>query len=377
VTDATSTGTPTAGGFSDADRAYMARALLLAGQGLDTTDPNPRVGCVLVRDGRIVGEGAHLRAGGPHAEVFALRAAGAEARGATAYVTLEPCNHHGRTPPCSVALVDAGVERVVYALRDPNPRVDGGGAARLAAAGIRVEAGLMAGEAAAMNPGFLRRMAGGLPWVRVKLAMSLDARTALAGGESRWITGEAARQDVQRFRARSSVVLTGSGTVLADDPAMTVRLPGSDRQPLRVVLDSLLRTPATARILDAPGNVLVVGTRDDAGRRAALEARGARVEILPADAAGHASLAAVLARLSALQANEVWVEAGPVLAGAFVAAGLVDELVVYVAPSLIGGDARPLVSLPSLASLDQRRRLVFTDFRAVGDDLRLIARPVH
>ncbi len=326
---------------------------------------------MLVRDGQVVGEGWHQHAGGPHAEPAALAAAGELARGATAYVTLEPCNHYGRTPPCSEALIAAGVARVVYALADPNPKAIGGGA-RLAAAGIRVESGLLAEEAAQLNPGFLRRMRGGLPWVRVKIAASLDGRTALASGESRWITSKAARTDAQYGRARSSVVLTGVGTILADDPAMNVRVPESDRQPLRVVLDSRLRTPPQARLIDREGQVLVIATHDDAHRRGGLERLGVEVAILPGSA-GRPDLAGVLQLLAARGANEVWVEAGATLAGAFVHQGLFDELVVYLAPTLLGPDARGLLALPPLAALEHKPALRFTGCRAVGDDLCITA----
>jgi len=349
----------------------MARALELAQRGLYTTDPNPRVGCVLVRDGEVVGEGWHQRAGGPHAEAAALTAAGAAARGATAYVTLEPCNHHGRTPPCSEALLAAGVARVVYAIGDPNPQAVGG-AARLAAAGIEVASGLMAQQAGQLNAGFLRRMRGGLPWVRVKLAASLDGRTALANGESRWITSKAARTDAQHGRARSSVILTGVGTILADDPALNVRIPDSDRQPLRVVLDSSLRTPSDARVINREGKVLVIAVRDEATRRLSLERQDVEVVVLP-DAGGRPDLKAVLQLLAARGANEVWVEAGATLAGAFVRQGLFDELVVYLAPTLLGPAARALLDLPLLADLAQRTALRFTGCRAVGDDLCITA----
>lgn len=357
--------------WTDADRLHMARAIELAARGLYTTDPNPRVGCVLVRDGQLLGEGWHERPGGPHAEAAALAAAGGDARGATAYVSLEPCNHHGRTPPCSEALIAAGVARVVYAVGDPNPVAVGGGA-RLAAAGVRVESGLLEQQAAALNPGFLRRMRGGLPWVRVKLAASLDGRTALASGESRWITSKAARTDAQYGRARSSVVLTGIGTILADDPAMNVRIPESQRQPLRVILDSQLRTPPESRVIDREGQVLVIGTRDDAGRRAALEKLGVQVHLADA-AAGRPDLRQVLQHLATRGANEVWVEAGATLAGAFVAAGLFDELVIYLAPTLLGPDARALMQLPPLAALAARPALHFTGCRSVGDDLCITA----
>lgn len=353
--------------WSDADRAAMTRALELARNGLYTTDPNPRVGCVLVREGRVVGEGWHQRAGQAHAEPNALAAAGEAARGATAYVTLEPCNHYGRTPPCSLALIEAGVARVVYALDDPNPEVAGQGAARLRAHGIEVAVGLMAEAAEALNPGYLRRRRSGMPFVRVKLAASIDGRTALASGESRWITSRPARHDVQHGRAMSSVVLTGIGTILADDPALNVRIPDSDRQPLRVVLDSRLRTPPESRVIDREGQVLIVATTDDAERRGQLERLGAEVVVLPGS--GRPQLRAVLQLLATRGANEVWVEAGATLAGAFVREQLFDELVVYVAPTLLGADARPLLDLPPLAQLDDRPRLRFAGCRQVGEDL--------
>lgn len=368
-------------GGAERDLQYMRRALQLAERGLNSTDPNPRVGCVLVqqRNGSdcIVGEGWTAPVGGPHAEVQALRAAGAQAAGATAYISLEPCAHYGRTPPCAQALIEARVARVVYAADDPNPLVNGAGAAALRAAGIPVAGGLLAGESRALNPGFFRRMQTGLPWVRLKLAASLDARTALASGESRWITGEASRADVQRWRARSSVVLTGSGTALADDPALNVRLAGVERQPLRVLLDSALRVPAEARLFAPPGQALVFTASADTGRRALLEQRGVRVESAAlADQGAGLALEPILRQLADQSANEVWIEAGARLAGAFVGAGLVDELVVYLAPRLLGEQARPLLQLPAPARLADAQRLRFVDCTQIGDDLRLIARPV-
>jgi diaminohydroxyphosphoribosylaminopyrimidine deaminase / 5-amino-6-(5-phosphoribosylamino)uracil reductase len=355
------------------DARHMARALKLAARGLHTTDPNPRVGCVIASGETVLGEGWHELAGGPHAEVLALRAAGAAARGATAYVTLEPCSHHGRTPPCADALLAAGVGRVVFAVRDPNPRVNGGGAARLLAAGLEVQGGLLEAAARALNPGFFSRMERGRPWLRLKLAMSLDGRTALATGESRWITGAAARADVQRLRARAGAILTGSGTVLADDPRLDVRLPGVTRQPLRVVLDTSLVIPPRARLLEPPGEVLLF-TAAPVAAAGALAARGVRVETLPRAPAG-LDLAAVLARLAALEVNELHVECGPRLAGALLTAGLVDELVTYVAPALLGPAARPLVDLPPLADLAQRLEFAIHDVRRLGPDLRLELRP--
>jgi len=348
----------------------MARALELARRGLYTTDPNPRVGCVLVRDGQVVGEGWHERAGGPHAEAAALNATGERARGATAYVTLEPCSHFGRTPPCADALIAAGVARVVFAQEDPNPEVSGRGAARLSEHGIRVESGLMAEEAEKLNPGYFKRRREGMPWVRVKLAASIDGRTALADGESRWITSKAARTDAQYGRARSSAILTGIGTILADDPALNVRIPESNRQPLRVVLDSQLRMPSDSRVINREGSVLVIGVQDDAARRQSLERQGVEVVILPARD-GRPDPAEVLKLLGSRGANEIWLEAGATLAGAFIAAGLFDELVVYLAPTLLGPDARALAGVPPLASLEDRLRLRFGEVRQVGDDLCL------
>jgi diaminohydroxyphosphoribosylaminopyrimidine deaminase/5-amino-6-(5-phosphoribosylamino)uracil reductase len=362
--------------FTPEDARYMARALTLARRGLYTTDPNPRVGCVIVKDGRVVGEGWHERAGGPHAEIRALAAAGPAARGATVYLTLEPCCHHGRTPPCSEALIAAGVARVVAAMQDPNPKVAGKGFAALAARGIAVAEGLMAAEAEALNPGFISRMRRGRPYVRIKLAASLDGRTALANGESRWITGEAARADVQRWRARSSAILTGVGTVLADDPSLTVRAYDIGRQPLRVVVDSALRTPPRARLLALPGRTLIATTCSaaDGPKAAALRAAGAEIVALPA--AGNrqrVSLPALLDELARREVNEILVEAGATLSGALVAERLADELVLYYAPHLLGDSARGLFALPPLAALADRIELEIRDVRAVGRDWRILA----
>lgn len=359
--------------FSPDDARYMARALVLARRGLYTTDPNPRVGCVIVRDGRVVGEGWHVRAGEPHAEILALAVAGDQARGATVYLTLEPCCHHGRTPPCSEALIAAGVARVVAAMEDPNPKVAGKGFAALAAHGILVEHGLMAAEAQALNPGFVQRMRSGRPYVRLKLAASLDGRTALASGEAKWITGEAARADVQRLRARSSAILTGIGTVLADDPSLTVRAFDIGRQPLRVVLDEQLQMPATARLLRLPGKTVIVAAGNDAERAMALRQAGAEIVVLPATADGRVSLPALMQELARREVNEVLVEAGATLCGALLRANLVDELVLYYAPHLLGDSARGMFALPPLADMAGRIEVQITDVRPVGRDWRLIA----
>lgn len=362
--------------FSALDHRFMSRALELAERGLMTTDPNPRVGCVIARDGEALAEAWHERVGEPHAEVLALRAAGARARDATLYVTLEPCSHQGRTPPCTDAVLAAGISRVVCAMVDPNPLVRGAGIARLEAAGLKMECGLLSAEAEALNCGFVQRMRRGTPWVRLKFGASLDGRTALSSGASRWITGEAAREDVQRWRARSSAVLTGSGTILTDDPRLDVRLPGAERQPLRVVLASSLDIPATARVLERPGEVLVFTATADASRRAALESRGARVEAIGDNGKGGLDLRNVLSRLAELEANEVWVECGPRLAGALMEHELVNELVLYVAPHVLGSGARGMFELQEPASLEQRRRFEYVDVRRIGEDVRLIARPV-
>ena len=361
---------PSADRFSAADHAHMARALQLAARGRFTTSPNPRVGCVIVRGGRVVGEGWHARAGTPHAEIHALKAAGDAARGATVYVTLEPCSHHGRTPPCAEALIQAGVARVVAAMNDPNPLVAGGGIAMLTLAGIQAEVGLMEAGARALNPGFVSRMTRQRPWVRLKTASTLDGKTALANGASQWITGAAARADVQTLRARACAILTGSGTVLADNPRMNVRDFDIGRQPLRVVVDSGLRTSADAAILPA----LVACHHAAPGARAALEQAGAEVIALPGTD-GRVDLAALLALLAQRGINELHVEAGAALNGALIKAGLVDEWVAYLAPLAVGDDARGLFDRPSLATLADAARFKLADVRQVGDDLRLTLLP--
>lgn len=360
--------------FSALDHRHMARALELAARGLCTTDPNPRVGAVIARDAEVLGEGWHERAGEAHAEVHALRAAGDRARGATLYVTLEPCNHFGRTPPCTDAVIAAGIARVACAMADPNTTVDGGGIEKLRAAGIDVANGLLEAAAQELNQGFVRRMRERLPWVRLKLGVSLDGRTALASGESRWITGEAARADVQRWRARSSATLTSAATVLRDDPRLDVRLEGATRQPLRVILDGNLEVAADARILEPPGRVLIFTAASNAAPRAMLEQHGARIESVERGAAG-LDLQAVMRRLAALEVNELWVECGARLAGALVEVRLVNELVIYVAPHLLGTDARGMFDLTLRSSLAERIAWRFTDVRRVGDDLRIVAQP--
>ncbi|MFW2405295.1 MAG: bifunctional diaminohydroxyphosphoribosylaminopyrimidine deaminase/5-amino-6-(5-phosphoribosylamino)uracil reductase RibD [Gammaproteobacteria bacterium] len=354
------------------DHAFMARALQLARRGLYTTDPNPRVGCVLVRGDEIIGEGWHEYAGGPHAEVAALGSAG-NATGATAYVTLEPCCHHGRTPPCTDALLNAHVARVVIASEDPNPDVAGEGVATLIAAGVDVDCGVLESAAQVLNPGFMKRMRTGLPFVRSKIATSLDGRTALANGASQWITGQAARDDVQRLRARSSAIVTGAGTVLADDPSLNVRAPnlGEVRQPVRVVVDSQLRMSPQAKMLELPGEVIVMTASGDDAKRAALENAGARVERVDSTEVGRVDLESVLGRLGELEINEVLVEAGAGLNGAMLQAGLIDELIVYMAGSVLGGDARGMFDISELVDMSLRKEFELGDVRHVGNDLRL------
>lgn len=363
---------------TEQDRRYMARAIELAKKGLYTTDPNPRVGCVLVKHDQIVGEGWHAVAGGPHAEVNALAQAQGDAQGATAYVTLEPCAHYGKTPPCANALVAAGVSRVVIGSGDPNPQVGGQGIQILQQAGIEVTQGVLQTEAEALNPGFLKRMRTGLPWVRCKMAMSLDGRTAMADGESQWITGPPARQDVQRLRARSSAVLTGIGTVMADDPSLTVREALLEepvrRQPLRIVLDSALRLSPTAKLFETDTPVWVITLSDNVEQIQALEAVGARVmtcESNSDDGRRRLNLRSVLQLLGSEGCNEVLVESGAVLAGGFVEQGLLDELIIYIAPCLMGSEARALFSLPTINRMADKQSLQITNVRPVGQDWRM------
>lgn len=355
----------------------MQRALRLAQKGLYSTDPNPRVGCVLVKNGTVVGEGWHRKAGEPHAEVLALAQAGESAENATAYVTLEPCSHTGKTPPCADALIRARVARVIVAMQDPNPLVAGDGLKKLQASGIQVICGLMEAQARALNPGFIKRMETGLPYVRIKMAMSLDGRTAMASGESQWITGTAARQDVQLLRARSSAILTGIGTVLSDDPSMNVRLSAEAlqvdevRQPLRVVLDSSLHFPAKAKIAEAGGEVLVMSTV-----KAETENQHCRF-VQVAEKNGLVDLRAALQYLAAHEVNEVHVEAGAILSGAFLQQQLADEIVVYMAPHIMGDEAKGLFALPGLTQMKDRISLDIQDVRMLGKDLRIIAKPVY
>ncbi len=358
----------------------MTRALRLAKNGRYTTDPNPCVGCVLVRDGRIVGEGWHRRAGEPHAERNALAQAGTAACGATAYVTLEPCCHHGRTPPCIEALIAAGVVRVVCAMVDPNPLVAGQGLAMLQQAGIETETGVLEVEARELNPGFIKRMEQGRPYVHCKLAASLDGRTAMANGESQWISSEAARRDVQRLRAASSAILTGIGTVLSDDPSLNVRLTADDlpgmkprdpiRQPLRVVVDSHWRLPLNARMLGLSGMTLVVGVDDAPARMDALEAAGAQVYRCPQQA-GRVDLEALMIELAHRGINTILLETGATLAGAMLTAGLVDEIILYLAPHLMGDAAQGLFHLPMVTTMAERMPMKIIDVRQVGSDLRI------
>ncbi len=363
--------------FSAIDHAMMARALRLAERGAFTTKPNPMVGCVIAKDGEIVGEGWHQRAGGPHAEVLALQGVGDSARGATAYVTLEPCSHVGRTGPCADALVAAGVTRVVGAMRDPNPLVDGSGFERLRAAGIDVEIGLMEALARELNRGFLSRIERGRPWLRIKLAISIDGRSALASGDSKWISGDAARQDVQRWRARSGAILTGAGTVLIDDPLLTARLDDSAADyerdfvpPLRVVLDPGLATVARGRVREGDAPTLYIHAPD------ARMPRGIDAQHAPAPVhAGRFDLDAVLQLLAAREINEIQVEAGATLAGGFLAAGLVDELLLYVAPVILGERARPMFDGLPIDTMEERLRMEIVESRRIGDDVRLLMRP--
>jgi len=353
------------------DNFYISKVIQLAEKGLYTTQPNPRVGCVIVLNNEIVGEGYHQQAGEPHAEIYALKQAGKKAKGATAYVSLEPCSHQGKTPPCADALINAGIVRVVCAMQDPNPLVAGKGLKKLQQAGIETLSGVMQGEAEKLNPGFIKRMQTGLPFVRVKLAMSVDGRTAMASGESKWITGEPARADVQKLRARSSVVLTGSGTVLMDDPSMNVRVSANElgvavnvHQPLRAIIDSQLQVSLKSKIFKQSGETVVFSTQQ------------AQHVITVAEKNNKVDLSAVLKYLAdEHQANEVHVEAGSELCGALLAQQLVDEMVVYIAPHIMGDSAKGLFHFPELQTMQQRVDLEIKDIRAIGKDWRLTAVP--
>jgi diaminohydroxyphosphoribosylaminopyrimidine deaminase/5-amino-6-(5-phosphoribosylamino)uracil reductase len=359
-------------GFSATDHVLMARALRLAERGAYTTRPNPMVGCVVAHGDEVVGEGWHRKQGGPHAEVFALEAAGERAKGATAYVTLEPCSHTGSTPPCTDALIAAGVARVVAAMRDPNPQVDGSGFAKLRAAGIAVESGLMEAQAREQNRGFASRIERGRPWLRVKLASSIDGRTAAADGDSRWISGEASRRDVQRWRARSGAIVTGAGTVLADDPRLTVRFDDGIPfvPPLRVVLDPGLATVARGRVREGDAPTLYLHAPDAKPPRD----MGAEHVAVPVQG-GCFDLAAVLRLLAARGVNEVQVEAGATLAGSFLDAGLVDELLLYVAPVMLGEHARPLFGGLRIDDMAGRLHMRIVESRRIGADVRMLMRP--
>jgi diaminohydroxyphosphoribosylaminopyrimidine deaminase/5-amino-6-(5-phosphoribosylamino)uracil reductase len=373
--------------FTSQDHVFMARALRLAKKGLYTTHPNPRVGCVLVKHGEIIGEGWHVKTGNAHAEINALANVNdAEVKGATAYVTLEPCSHRGRTPPCSQALVNAGVKRVVVSMLDPNPLVAGKGLAQLTAAGIEIEQGLLASAAAELNAGFIKRMEQGLPRVSVKLAMSLDGRTAMKSGESKWITGQAARHDVQYLRAKASAILTGQGTVMADNPSLNVRLnkdelaiEDSVRQPMRVVLDPELLMSVDTKMLSLDGRTVIFTSCDDQQKICALKKATAEVCIIsqPKESR-YLPLRTILQQLAHdYEINDIHVEAGATLCGALLQEGLADELVIYMAPHIMGSAARGLLNLPKLVQMEDRINLKIQDVRAIGDDWRIIARPIY
>ena len=361
---------------------YMARAIELARKGLYTTHPNPRVGCIIVKHDKIIGEGYHQRTGQAHAEVLALQDASEDTKGATAYVTLEPCSHTGRTPPCADGLLDAGISHVVVAMQDPNPLVAGKGIKKLRNAGVDVLVGVLEQQAQKLNQGFIKRMQQGLPWVRVKMAMSLDGRTAMASGESQWITAPDARTDVQKYRASADAILTGQGTLLADDPSLNVRLNADDlkmegavRQPVRVVLDEDLKISPSANMLSLEGETWVYTLSDDDNKKRLLAAANAKIIKNKANAEGYLQLVSVLKDLAKREINEVHVEAGQTLTGALLQDGLVDELIIYMAPTLMGSDARGLFNLPALVTMQDRIHLEIKDIRAIGRDWRIIANP--
>ena len=358
--------------FSSDDHAYMSQALQLAEKGLYTTSPNPRVGCVIVRDRKIVGSGWHVHTGQPHAEINALKIAGEAAQGATLYLTLEPCSHYGHTPPCAEAIVRAKVAKVIIAMQDPNPLVAGKGVSLLKQSKINVQDGLMQEEAKNLNIGFVSRMMNNRPWVRMKIAASLDGKTALNNGISQWITGEAARNDGHRIRARSCAVLTGIGTVLEDDPQLSVRFIETSRQPLRVIIDSRLEIPVTAQVLRGEGE-LIFTISNNKEKIALLKKAGARPIILP-DEKGKIALEKMIKILADFEINEVLIEAGSKLSGAFIKARLVDELIIYFAPHLIGVAAQGMLELPELKDLTEKHNLKIQDLRMVGQDIRVITR---
>lgn len=369
--------------ISPQDYTYMARAIELAKKGLYTTHPNPRVGCVIVKNDQVIGEGYHQRTGQPHAEVLALQNAGIDAKGATAYVTLEPCSHTGRTPPCADGLLDARISRVVVAMQDPNPLVSGNGIKKLRDAGVDVVVGVLEQQAQDLNKGFIKRMQQGLPWVRVKMAMSLDGRTAMASGESQWITASDARLDVQKYRASADAILTGQGTLLADDPSLNVRLSaeeleieGKVRQPVRVVLDEDLKMSSQSKMLSLEGDTWVYTLSDDANKKQQLESAGAKIINGTANTEHYLQLKNILKDMAKREINEVHVEAGQTLTGALLQEGLVDELIIYMAPTLMGSDARGLFNLPLLESMQDRMHLDIKDIRAIGRDWRIIANPL-
>ena len=359
--------------FSADDHKYMSHALMLAKKGINTTAPNPNVGCVLVKDGEIVGEGWHEKAGEAHAEINALKQAGGKADGSTAYVTLEPCCHQGKTPPCTDALIKAKVKRVVAAMIDPHSKVSGQGLKQLESVGIVAEHGLLEEQAKELNLGFIKRMQKRLPYVRCKLAMSLDGRTAMASGESKWITSAAAREDVQRLRAKSSAILTGVGTVLADDPSMTVRLEGVESQPIRVVVDTNLSMPTDAKMLKESGQTVLMTCSADEHIAQALKDAGADIHMMPYCNTS-VDLKSVLQQLSDMHINDVLLETGATLSGAMLQAGLIDELIIYMAPVLMGNNARGLFALPGLETMQDKIELEITDTRLVGQDLRITAK---
>jgi diaminohydroxyphosphoribosylaminopyrimidine deaminase/5-amino-6-(5-phosphoribosylamino)uracil reductase len=363
--------------FDSQDQAFMAQAIRLADRGRFSTSPNPRVGCLLVRQEHVVGQGWHTKAGEPHAEIVALMDAGERASGSTCYVSLEPCCHHGRTPPCTQALIQSGVARLIAAMEDPNPKVAGAGLRELKSAGIRAYSGLLGAQAAALNAGFVTRMRSGRPYIRIKLGASLDGRTAMASGQSQWITSKLARADVQKLRAQSCAILTGVNTVLSDDPLLTVRDERFDtggRQPLRVVVDTAVRMPVAARMLRAPGDTLILTASTDTKRIRELEVAGAEL-MDPGERDGQVAVRGILTALARLEINELLVEAGPNLSGSLIKEGFFDELILYVAPKLLGERARGLVELAGVAELAQAPLLSYKDVRRVGSDLRITLIP--